>query len=349
MALIRRHSKDYNFVADGESGVTMRWGKTFNDDPYRAPIPELVDISISNHCTKGCTFCYRDSIPNNVFMSLEDYEYVIKSMNDTKWGNVFQVALGGGEPLEHPNFIDILKITRRYNIVPNFTTNAMHITKEVAKEIKPLVGAVAVSFPNIKKIPKSKAQILINEGIRTNIHFILDKKSIKQGIEILKGEHNELLEGFNSIIFLTFKPMGRGDRELCLELNEDLETFCKLIDQNNCSLNVGFDSCFMPMLMHFTNTNTDFIEPCECAFFSAYVDENLIVKPCSFANHSRDNHSLRENDFGDIWNNHWNSYRDSQTNTCKRECKNYSNCRGGCPYYEQINLCKTNEPAKALV
>ena len=72
----------------------MRWGKTVNDDPYRAPMPELVDISISNHCTKGCTFCYRDSVPNHVFMSLEDYERVIQSLNHERWGNVFQVALG---------------------------------------------------------------------------------------------------------------------------------------------------------------------------------------------------------------------------------------------------------------
>lgn len=83
MAFIRRHSEGYNFIADIETGVTMRWGKTFNDDPYKAPIPELVDISISNHCTKGCSFCYRDSVPNNLFMSLENYELAIKSLSNT--------------------------------------------------------------------------------------------------------------------------------------------------------------------------------------------------------------------------------------------------------------------------
>lgn len=348
MHLIRRHSDGYNFVADPKSGITMRWGKTVNDDPYRAPLPELVDISISNHCTKGCTFCYRDSVANNVFMSLEDYETVIQSLNDERWGNVFQVALGGGEPLEHHDFIEILKITRKYNVVPNFTTNAMHITKDIAEQIKPLVGAVAISFPNIRSIPSSKAHIFINEGIKTNIHFILDKKSIKQGIEILEGKYNELLKGFNSIIFLTFKPMGRGKEDLCLELNDDLKKFCKLIDGHSCNLNIGFDSCFMPMLMHFTNTTIDFIEPCECAFFSAYVDENLNVKPCSFANHNRDTYNLKEKGFSEIWNSHWETYRNAQVNTCERTCKNSSNCRGGCPYYSQINLCKTEKPAEAL-
>jgi radical SAM protein with 4Fe4S-binding SPASM domain len=349
MEFIRRHSTDYNFVANVNNGMTMRWGKTLDENPYKAPLPELVDISISNHCTKGCSFCYRNSIPNNHFMSVDDYEFVLKSMSDERWGNVFQVALGGGEPLEHPDFIEILKNTRKYNVVPNFTTNAMHITKEIATQIKPLVGAVAISFPNILTIPISKAHIFIEEGIKTNIHFLLDRKSVKQGIEILEGKYNDLLKGFNSIIFLTFKPMGRGREDLCLELNDDLKNFCRLIDKHNCNLNIGFDSCFMPMLMHFTNTTIDFIEPCECAFFSAYVDENLNVKPCSFTNHIRDTYSLKEKSFSEIWNIHWDTYRDAQKNTCERECKNSINCRGGCPYYSLINLCKTDKPAKLLV
>jgi radical SAM protein with 4Fe4S-binding SPASM domain len=349
MALVRRHSDFYNFVADNETGITMRWGKTFKEDPYRAPLPELVDISISNHCTKECSFCYRDSMPNDSFMSREDYEFAIKSLNNKKWGNVFQVALGGGEPLEHPEFLEILRISRKHNVVPNFTTNAEHINEKIAREIKPLVGVAAISFPDIRKIPESKAKIFIKEGIKTNIHFILDKKSIKQGIEILEGSHNEKLKGFNALIFLTFKPMGRGDESLNLELNEDLKEFCMLIGNNRCSLNIGFDSCFMPMLMHFTNTTIDFIEPCECAFFSAYIDEELVVKPCSFTCNNRDNYCLREYSFDKIWNNHWESYRNAQTNTCQRECKNANNCRGGCPYYDQINLCKTSKPEKALI
>ena len=94
---IRRHNEHYNFIGDTESGMTFRWGKTFNDDPLIAPWPELADISISNYCTKHCDFCYRDSSDKGSFMSLEEYEYVLQSLNHPKWGKVFQVALGGGE------------------------------------------------------------------------------------------------------------------------------------------------------------------------------------------------------------------------------------------------------------
>jgi len=107
---IRRHIDNYNFIADQETGMTFRWGKTFNDNPKFAPVPELVDISISNHCSKGCDFCYRDSKLNNSFMSLNDFEYILKKLKHPKYGNVFQVALGGGEPLEHPDFIKFIEL-----------------------------------------------------------------------------------------------------------------------------------------------------------------------------------------------------------------------------------------------
>ena len=56
--MLRRHIGNYNFVGDAKTGITLRWGKTINDNPIFAPVPELADISISNHCTKGCSFCY---------------------------------------------------------------------------------------------------------------------------------------------------------------------------------------------------------------------------------------------------------------------------------------------------
>lgn len=75
--MLRRHIGNYNFVGDAKTGITLRWGKTINDNPVFAPVPELADISISNHCTKGCSFCYKNSKPNQEFMSIEDYCYIL--------------------------------------------------------------------------------------------------------------------------------------------------------------------------------------------------------------------------------------------------------------------------------
>ena len=338
---IRRHIGDYNFIADQESGMTFRWGKTLKDNPSFAPVPELVDISISNHCSKGCDYCYRDSNPNHSFMTLDDYKSVLSSLNHQKYGNVFQVALGGGEPLEHPEILEILDITRQFNIVPNFTTNGENITQSIIDNISGKVGAVAVSLNNMKDIGNSKIKLLVKGGIRTNIHYVIDRNNLRQAIQILMGNFNKELKGINAIIFLTFKPSGRGSSENVLVNDSELSDFLNLIDNNKTSCNIGFDACFVPMLMRFTKTNIDFIDSCEVGYFSVYIDENLMVSPCSFSK-NKDSYSLKEFDFYDIWLNKFDKFRSRVTNTCNQACNAKINCKGTCHYYPEITTCFKN-------
>lgn len=198
---IRRHSDSYNFIGDTDTGITFRWGVNINDNPLFAPHPELVDISISNHCSKGCSFCYRNSTKNNSFMTIDEYSFVLDSLQHPKWGNVFQVAIGGGEPLEHPNFIDIINATYARSIVPNFTTNGDLINETIAKEISSKVGAVAISCQDITDLDIEKVRILSDFGIKTNIHFLLNSKTLLQAIDIHNGQFNKLLMNVNAVIF----------------------------------------------------------------------------------------------------------------------------------------------------
>lgn len=337
---IRRHSHNYNFIGDTETGITMRFGDTIKSSPWYAPWPELADISISNHCTKGCEFCYKDSTDNKEFMSLEQYEYVLSCLQSERWGNVFQVALGGGEPLEHPDFIEIINKTNKRGIAANFTTNGIHIDKTVAKNIKNKVGAVAISTSRAQEISVDKIKLLTDEEIKTNIHFVLDNQSIYDAIDILNGKYNDILKGLNGVVFLTYKPKGRANLDKCLKMDEKLNDFIELVDKNMADTRIGFDACFVPLLMNNTSVNVDYIDSCECGFFSVYIDEKLNVKPCSFANDDRFSYNLMKYDFNDIWIKKYDDYRKNiMKNNCKNECKNKDNCRGKCAYYEAIGFC----------
>ncbi len=78
------------FSVDTETGLTMRWGNSLHTNPEYAPWPELADISISNHCSKGCEFCYRDSTPNQSLITVEQYEFVLDSLHSEQWGMCFR-------------------------------------------------------------------------------------------------------------------------------------------------------------------------------------------------------------------------------------------------------------------
>lgn len=336
---IRRHSKDYNFIGDTVTGMTFRWGSTLEQNPRYAPWPELADISISNHCSKGCDFCYRDSKPNNSFMSLDDYKYLLKQLKHPHWGNVFQVALGGGEPLEHPDFLKIIEVTIANGIVPNFTTNGKYLTNDIILKLRDKVGAVAISSIDIETINQETIKNLEKNNIKCNIHYVLNRHNLQQAIDILNGKYNPSLQGLNSIVFLTYKPLGRANNFLILRINQDFLSFINLVDNNSCSTRIGFDACFVPMLMHYTNVDLKYVDPCECAFFSVYIDEKLKISPCSFSNNNEFTYSIEEYSIEHIWTKLFGKYRDSLANNCARECKNKKECRGRCPYFENITMC----------
>lgn len=337
---VRRHSKNYNFYGDTETGMTMRWANSVEENPEYSPWPELADISISNHCTKGCEFCYKGSTNNNSFMKVEEYEYVLSSLQSESWGNVFQVALGGGEPLEHPNFIEIIEKTHQRGIVANFTTNGIHLTENIVNSIKNKVGAVAISVNKIQELNTSKIKLLTDAGVKTNIHFVLDNRSIYEGIDILKGKYNDLLKNVNGVIFLTYKPVGRANSDKCLNMDESLTAFTSLIENNKCTARVGFDACFVPVLMKYTNVNVDYIDSCECGFFSIYIDEELNVKPCSFANNDKYTFNLKDYNMKDIWEQKYDVLRkESIIDSCVNECNNKINCRGKCSYFDSLSFC----------
>ena len=339
--IIRKHSKKYNFVGNQENGVTFRWGINLKDNPKSAPWPELADISISNHCSKQCNFCYRNSKPDGSFISLSNYKFILDNLSDKKWGKVFQVAIGGGEPTEHPDLIEILKITRQRGIIPNYTTNGEIVSMEILDATKKFCGAVAISINNFTITKQEIIKKFINKKIKTNIHFILSKNSIDNALKILNGDFDEYLKGVNSVIFLTYKPFGRAIKENMLEKGVSFNNFIKLIDKPKTKLRFGFDACFVPTLMKYTSVNTDFIDSCECGFFSVYIDENLNVKPCSFTNNDDFTINLKNKTFKDIWQNYYEKYRQINTKTNKCSSCNANNiCRGICPYFYQINLCQ---------
>lgn len=338
--MIKRHIGDYHFLADKTTGITMRWGKSVNDNPSFAPVPELADISISNHCTKGCSFCYRNSGNNQEWMSTEDYCHVLDAMNHPKYGNVFQVALGGGEPLEHPEFQTIIDETVKRGIVPNFTTNGIHLTDDICKGIKGKVGAVAISAITVEDIQQEKLALLSKHGIEANVHYVLSSKNIDEAIEIANGKHHEKFREVNAIIFLTYKPAGRAASADVIRKGEKIDRFVQAIGNKNVKrTKIGFDACFVPMLLRNAVVNAALVDSCEGGSFSVYIDHQMNVSPCSFGG-GRDAYNLNEYEFYDIWLNKFEVFRQENVNKCVvSDCKAHNLCRGCCPYYPGITVC----------
>jgi len=301
---------------------------------------ELLDISITNWCDKGCEFCYRNSNKEGKHISLDDYELIMKQASES---NVFQVALGGGNPNQHPQFVEILKITReKYNIVPSYTTNGRGLTPKVLEATKRYCGAVAVSVYEPFVETKDALTLLKNYDIKVNLHYVLDNQTIIRAIEWLKNG-NELLEDCNAIIFLNYKPVGNEkDYSLLLKNSLYLKEFFDLIDNKTHSFKVGFDSCMVSgIVQYMKNINLSSLEPCDAGRFSAYISEDLKMYPCSFMMEYYEGESLKEKSFMEIWNNSSSfvETRNSLSGEWCGGCSQKKNCLNGCPFLHEIDLC----------
>ena len=354
--MIYYHDKKYNFAEvfnpkNGfyvRSGVFDENGKDTGVDPFMRSFPQLIDVGIMERClcsNKCKVDCYQkacDRTGEN--MSLDDY----RSIMEQGKGKIFQVALGGaGDPDTHEHFEEILKLTREYRIVPNFTTSGITFTKEKAEICKKYCGAVAVSWHNEDYTYKA-IDMLIKAGVKTNIHYVLSAKSIDEAIERLKN--NTFPEGINAIVFLLYKPIGLGKMENILTAdNPNVNEFFKLVDKNDFDFKIGFDSCSCAGIVNNTeNVNLDSIDFCEGGRYSMYISADMNAMPCSFGNQNPKWYvDLRKNTIEEAWNGEvFERFRNSLRNSCPN-CPKRNGCAGGCPICREVVLC--DNPEKELV
>lgn len=131
----------------------------------------------------------------------------------------FQIAIGGaGEPTLHPEFPQFLKEIHSYGIVPNYTTNGMHLRREVLDATEKYCGGVALSYhPHIINIFNSAKETLAPlkrvHGIKLNVHVILGDKN---SLDDLKRIYEEDIDLFDYIVVLPYQSVGRA-KELEVE------------------------------------------------------------------------------------------------------------------------------------
>ncbi|MCX7834365.1 MAG: radical SAM protein [Ignavibacteria bacterium] len=104
---------------------------------YRLPW-NLTDNSITwleptAKCNLACVGCYRKNLKNG-HKSLEEVKEEIRLLN--KYRRTDGISIAGGEPLLHPNIIDIVKEVKNCGLKPIINTNGFTLTKDFLLELK---------------------------------------------------------------------------------------------------------------------------------------------------------------------------------------------------------------------
>lgn len=208
--LVCRKDKKYGYwvLFNRKRGTKVRFqfegNKKENKPPKRAYAPELIDIKITDYCDKKCGFCYQASTETG--KHAEEVSQIAYTLSKLK---VFEVALGGGEPTSHPEFIDILKSFREYGTVPNFTTKSLEWVrdKEILEAVKKNVGSFSYSVMNatdVKEAHRVFKRYKIDGMAQYNVVMgTTDEKGFRYIMEAVR-------KLYRTVVLLGFKTVGRG-------------------------------------------------------------------------------------------------------------------------------------------
>ena len=277
-----REFKEHNYRAifNQKSGQTIRIALNPSIPIGSLEHPELLDVSFGTKCLANCSFCYTSAIKNGV-----NYPNLVGKIE--KWfGSLdnnqrpFQVAIGGGgEPTLHPEFPDAVKKFRELGIMPNYTTNGMHLTEEVMKATIDHCGGVAVScHPHLDKVWKKAVETLTDAGIRTNLHIIVGEPGSSARFHEIYKEFNDVVEYF---VLLPYQSAGRAKE---VETKDEWTfLFDSLIESK--PKNIAFGALFYPFILDNKEKYKGFdISLYEPEVMSGYLmmDEDMFIRKSSY-------------------------------------------------------------------
>lgn len=112
MNLIGRYENGNYTVSIYDDGTKVRE----NDlDTLEAAFPESMDLKITNKCHNGCAFCHENSTCDGKHGDILSPSFIDKLHPYT------EIAIGGGNPLEHPDLNLFLLKLQQLKMIPSMT------------------------------------------------------------------------------------------------------------------------------------------------------------------------------------------------------------------------------------
>lgn len=206
--------------------------KTTKDDKFIASFPDSMDLKITDYCDMNCPMCHEKSSVNGKHSNLNE-----EFLSTLKRGT--ELAIGGGNPLSHPDLIPFLTRMKEQGVICNLTVNEAHLKKEqkLINELisKKLIYGLGVSIKSYNEYVVSFAKSYKN----TVLHII-------NGIftDFDKISNQDL-----KILILGYKMFGKGEEYFSDEIEKNKqhtkEILPSLLNKFDC---VSFDNLALSQL-----------------------------------------------------------------------------------------------------
>ncbi len=184
---------NYDVLLNTKTGSKIRRNNLNNLTPSR---PESMDIKICNRCNMMCPQCHEHSTPDGLCGDIMNAKFIDTLLPYT------ELAIGGGNPLEHPDLEKFLYKCKELKLIPSMTVHQKHFMENLdffrMLKQNELIYGIGVSITTVtpklisalKEFPTAVCHIIAG---------IADKKVIDD------LAHNDL-----KILILGYKKIRRG-------------------------------------------------------------------------------------------------------------------------------------------
>ena len=101
--------------------------RTEVDSSLAPRLPEQLDLKATDWCDAGCAWCHEKSTIKGAHC---DVDRTLALLSDMLPGA--EIAIGGGDPLSHPEFERLVRGLRGFGLVPSVTVNGRHFARSRA-------------------------------------------------------------------------------------------------------------------------------------------------------------------------------------------------------------------------
>jgi organic radical activating enzyme len=206
--------------------------KTTKDDKFIASFPDSMDLKITDYCDMNCPMCHEKSSVNGKHGNLnEDFLSTLKKGTE--------LAIGGGNPLSHPDLIPFLARMKKQGVICNLTVNETHLKndRDLIDELisQNLIYGLGVSIKSYNEYAVSFAKAYKN----TVLHVI-------NGIF---EDYDKISNQDLKILILGYKMFGKGEKYYNNEIESNKqhtkEILPSLLNKFDC---VSFDNLALEQL-----------------------------------------------------------------------------------------------------